>query len=83
MKNMELVYAVYRYGSFSRAAEELYLSQSSRKDQRSAETVHKPDLNMCAFHRHICSDHNRLPGRKPDQTDRLSRMVFSFMNTDM
>ena len=29
MKNMELVYAVYRYGSFSRAAEELYLSQSS------------------------------------------------------
>lgn len=29
MKNMELVYAVYQYGSFSRAAEELYLSQSS------------------------------------------------------
>lgn len=29
MKNMELVYAIYRYGSFSRAAEELYISQSS------------------------------------------------------
>ena len=29
MKDMELVYAIYRYGSFSRAAEELYISQSS------------------------------------------------------
>lgn len=29
MKNMELVYAVYQFGSFSRAAEELYISQSS------------------------------------------------------
>lgn len=29
MKNMELVYAIYRYGSFSRAAEELYISQST------------------------------------------------------
>ena len=29
VKNMEWVYAVYRYGSFSRAAEELYISQSS------------------------------------------------------
>lgn len=29
MKNMELVYAIFQYGSFSRAAEELYISQSS------------------------------------------------------
>lgn len=29
MKDMELVYAIYRNGSFSKAAEELYISQSS------------------------------------------------------
>ena len=29
MKNMELVYAIFQYGSFSRAAEELYISQSA------------------------------------------------------
>lgn len=29
MKDLELVYAVYQYGSFTKAAEELYISQSS------------------------------------------------------
>ena len=29
MKDMELVYAIYRYGSFSKAADELFISQSS------------------------------------------------------
>lgn len=29
MKNMELVYAIFQHGSFSRAAEELYISQSA------------------------------------------------------
>ena len=29
MKDMDMVYAIYQYGSFSRAAEELYIGQSS------------------------------------------------------
>lgn len=29
MKDLELIYAIYKYGSFSKAAEELYISQSS------------------------------------------------------
>ena len=29
MKDMDMVYAIYRYGSFSKAADELYIGQSS------------------------------------------------------
>ena len=60
----------------------LYLRQSSGDDQRTAETIHKTNLHICTFRRHIRSNHNSLPWCKTDHSNGFSCMVFSFMNTD-
>lgn len=61
----------------------LDLGQSAGEDQGTAETVHKTDLYIRAFHCDIGSYDNRFPGGKADQADGFPGVVLALMDTDM
>ena len=61
----------------------LHLRKVSGDNKRTTETVHKSNFYVCTFHCYISCNNNSLPGSETDKTKRFSRMVFSFVNSDV
>ena len=61
----------------------LYISQLTGNNQRPTETIHKAKLDICALHCNICGNNNCFPRSKTDESQRLSGMIFAFVNTNV
>ena len=61
----------------------LYLGKASGENEGTAETIHKTNLYVSAFHCNIGSHDNSLPGSKTDKPNGLAGVVLALVNADV